>query len=238
MRYIPARAGEARVFLSGDGDEQVHPRACGGSGFLLAPRPSMPGTSPRVRGKLQIPGSGLHSHRYIPARAGEATGGNSRTTPAWVHPRACGGSEHEIGGHVGLLGTSPRVRGKPDLGMRVSAKLRYIPARAGEAFAKSRTATLQRVHPRACGGSLQLPEELFGVVGTSPRVRGKPLEAADRRALERYIPARAGEARTPAACARSRAVHPRACGGSPSVACVSASRAGTSPRVRGKRRCR
>ena len=53
-RYIPACAGEAQICIGGTSGISVHPRVCGGSpGTAPRTRP-VPGTSPRVRGKLHV----------------------------------------------------------------------------------------------------------------------------------------------------------------------------------------
>ena len=92
MRSIPACAGEARQFIFPARSGRVYPRVCGGSVPMTVPVRSDWGLSPRVRGKPAEPQQCHHTHRSIPACAGEAwpPGGNGVNN--WVYPRVCGGS--------------------------------------------------------------------------------------------------------------------------------------------------
>ena len=94
-RFIPARAGNGPTILRDTvracGERHrpassVHPRACG-ERYGSLPYMSTPvGSSPRVRGTVEIrPGSRARP-RFIPARAGNGRRRITRT----VHPRACG----------------------------------------------------------------------------------------------------------------------------------------------------
>ena len=75
-------------------------------------------------------------------------------------------------------------------------------------------------------------------IGSPPRVRGTlqpdPLLGEDRR----FIPARAGNAHSRCVPRRARPVHPRACGERALLDDDGRPQAGSSPRVRGTRRCR
>ena len=171
--YIPARAGEAPPDVQGPNSVSVHPRACGGSlrRGLAAVRKL--GTSPRVRGKLRRGRLVRVTHRYIPARAGEATRRRRARPNARVHPRACGGSRLARESQRVPVGTSPRVRGKRPSCARAGTRGGYIPARAGEAVDVGVGRQTMRVHPRACGGSRAAAKSNPNQTGTSPRVRGK-----------------------------------------------------------------
>ena len=91
-----------------------------------------------------------------------------------------------------------------------------------------------RVHPRACGGNLTAFGTKSVLDGPSPRVRGKRFQSSSRLMRERSIPARAGETATNPRTRSRRWVHPRACGGNPSLARFLGGGEGPSPRVRGK----
>ena len=67
-------------------------------------------------------------------------------------------------------------------------------------------------------------------------MRGKRREPPRRRGLRRIIPARAGQTRTRSRRHGTDTDHPRACGANLGVAGFAALPAGSSPRVRGKRR--
>ena len=115
------------------------------------------------------------------------------------------------------------------------ARLRSIPARAGEPYSRPVTSSLRRVYPRACGGTVTLGQRLGYHLGLSPRVRGnrslvRPLEWPHR-----SIPARAGEPGGTTANRYRGKVYPRACGGTDFQPGPASPRHGLSPRVRGNR---
>ena len=89
----------------------------------------------------------------IPARAGEPAWAAGGPQVFGVYPRACGGTTLRNGLTNELLGLSPRVRGnRRDSGAWLGAK-GSIPARAGEPDVIAREQPLDRVYPRACGGT-------------------------------------------------------------------------------------
>ena len=71
------------------------------------------GSSPRVRGKRPSPQGRARHGRIIPARAGQTPPATALRLPAADHPRACGANLGEIGKDERIVGSSPRVRGKP-----------------------------------------------------------------------------------------------------------------------------
>jgi len=92
-RFIPAHAGKAWCFRAAQHHTSVHPRACGES--------------------PPIPSNRLPSVRFIPAHAGKAAGATGDAASVPVHPRACGESLDELHKVLEFLGSSPRMRGKP-----------------------------------------------------------------------------------------------------------------------------
>ena len=172
--YIPACAGEARRSAAQAAFGRVHPRVCGGSGYRGGRPASFSGTSPRVRGKRDGSAHADLVVRYIPACAGEAGASRCPRSPRPVHPRVCGGSLIGVWNRNRSTGTSPRVRGKPPMKTQPYPSSRYIPACAGEAGDLTWTCKNKPVHPRVCGGSESIYNELPVHGGSSPRVRGKP----------------------------------------------------------------
>ena len=112
----------------------------------------------------------------------------------WVYPRVCGGSGEHAGHPVIGAGLSPRVRGKPARPSSPRWAMRSIPACAGEASPRSRSASGNSVYPRVCGGSRTSVGFLRQIAGLSPRVRGKPPGGSVIPACVGSIPACAGEA--------------------------------------------
>ena len=114
-----------------------------------------------------------------------------------------------------LIGSSPRVRGTRPKTCPCHARIRFIPACAGNSGHRAGACRRAAVHPRVCG---ELPTSVAGTgaaTGSSPRVRGTPGAGPRCRCLCRFIPA---------------------CAGNSLVAlCREAGVDGSSPRVRGTR---
>ncbi len=174
------------------------------------------GSSPRVRGTLGTRYAHIRPRRFIPARAGNAPLTTATSLLLTVHPRACG------------------ERPRPANTSQVAQW--FIPARAGNAVWGIYSNRGSAVHPRACGERTLHASSAALHAGSSPRVRGTPNTSKEALILNRFIPARAGNARLYFCRLLQKSVHPRACGerrimyleGRPSI--------GSSPRVRGTRR--
>ena len=173
--------------------------------------------------------------RIIPARAGQTPRYVSRAASTTDHPRACGANLAEAAALAAAAGSSPRVRGKPRQGRRMDNRRRIIPARAGQTRVVSRLTCVSPDHPRACGANLSRQPPAPSVAGSSPRVRGKPVQPVDDVGGHRIIPARAGQTPPVRSGCRWVADHPRACGANCYLLPVAIDVIGSSPRVRGKR---
>ena len=194
----------------------VHPRVCGEhcmQNFLVH---SSLGSSPRVRG-TQHPVKGLSGClRFIPACAGN-------TQQAELYAERMGGS-------------SPRVRGTPvDFGdFRVEC--RFIPACAGNTRPGRARRRRPPVHPRVCGEHGEHGVRARSRNGSSPRVRGTPLNFETQAMSGRFIPACAGNTSSALDQAANEPVHPRVCGEHITGRQRQALSFGSSPRVRGTQR--
>ena len=111
---IPARAGKTSVRLKIVRRLGAHPRACGENRRLPQSKADCPGSSPRVRGKRAIMRPRFMLGRLIPARAGKTVGGGPGAATWKAHPRACGENASGSSAPFTVMGSSPRVRGKPD----------------------------------------------------------------------------------------------------------------------------
>ena len=152
-----------------------------------------------------------------------------------AHPRVCG--ENDAGGSSrnSSRGSSPRVRGKLSVA-RSGCRLRgLIPACAGKTWSILRLLAIGRAHPRVCGENSLAGIALKIVVGSSPRVRGKPVAIAFNPSVCRLIPAFAGKTARNAYRRRMTAAHPRVCGENAMLSRKQYEPLGSSPRVRGKR---
>ncbi len=192
------------------------------------------GPSPRVRGKRGQERRDGSISRSIPARAGKAVSGQQSDGTGRVHPRACGESVTDRSSIAPEYGPSPRVRGKLGALVEPAERPGSIPARAGKAAVWATASRVRRVHPRACGESVQSKLKDMDDDGPSPRVRGKPAQRHRGSVVIRSIPARAGKASGRNTTTGACRVHPRACGESWRIPPVRGGHGGPSPRVRGK----
>ena len=150
-----------------------------------------------------------------------------------VHPRACGERPFLHPDLTLASGSSPRVRGTHVGDFARHGSDRFIPARAGNATTAWPTPTHNSVHPRACGERLRLGYAHSGEDGSSPRVRGTRVAFGVPRVSSRFIPARAGNARSNTTWTLQLTVHPRACGERAPQTIKDPWASGSSPRVRG-----
>ena len=132
-RFIPACAGNARAPPRSVRCSPVHPRVCGERQTRSARARRMSGSSPRVRGTRSCAGSTLACARFIPACAGNAPARTPRYRLDTVHPRVCGERLAFLTDFHAASGSSPRVRGTPELRAVDGLIQRFIPACAGNA---------------------------------------------------------------------------------------------------------
>ena len=151
----------------------------------------------------------------IPACAGSTTGGTTRDSARWDHPRMCG--EHLVVNAKKATdkGSSPHVRGA-----RLGLLLRVhwggiIPACAGSTQDDGRPAEAGRDHPRMCGEHVGQGEG-----------QGPP---------EGIIPACAGSTKSRSRSSPCRRDHPRMCGEHRAAYSSTDLPMGSSPHVRGAR---
>ena len=175
--------------------------------------------------------------RFIPARAGNAPWRRPGPFVGPLHPRA--GGERSCSGwpRTTGAGSSPRGRGTHEAAGGLLRRLRFIPARAGNAPQKWPYASNSSVHPRA-GGERETATysmELFD--GSSPRGRGTLRRRHRNGQCGRFIPARAGNAPRTNRRGSRDTVHPRAGGERPVESPFRQSIVGSSPRGRGTRTC-
>ena len=170
----------------------------------------------------------------IPARAGKTCRSTSPLRGASAHPRACGENGLAVSGSSGASGSSPRVRGKRDHGLLRARPPGLIPARAGKTVTCCSNLSRSAAHPRACGENTMATPSVAMATGSSPRVRGKRRGDGREQHRVRIIPARAGKTAGRTRSPATSSDHPRACGENGVGSILARSRAGSSPRVRGK----
>ena len=168
-----------------------------------------------MRGKPRSSTRRSPTPRIIPAHAGQTSDYFSSEIISSDHPRACGANLIVFGVVHTHLGSSPRMRGKPHCFRCRPYSPRIIPAHAGQTRQTLHIECGLEDHPRACGANVDLGYDGGASVGSSPRMRGKPLRFLVFDPCGRIIPAHAGQT-VCGACSTSVATdHPRACGANP-----------------------
>ena len=191
------------------------------------------GLSPRVRGNRRHNGGGFKHWRSIPACAGEPWASRRRPPAPGVYPRVCGGTGRRKPVTPVVPGLSPRVRGNRWWPIPAAPDPRSIPACAGEPCPHGGGRFCGQVYPRVCGGTAHRPVGPRFRRGLSPRVRGNRRRRPPGTALDRSIPACAGEPFPASTGDATPPVYPRVCGGTLPYPGRRVSRPGLSPRVRG-----
>ncbi len=193
----------------------------------------MAGSSPRARGTRHCLDAMIDRERFIPAGAGNTT---SRWRPrAWrsVHPRGRGEHRMTRVEYSQSIGSSPRARGTREPDDAHAGVHRFIPAGAGNTRAQPACRPPSSVHPRGRGEHSPCDCASRMAAGSSPRARGTPSALRRSAHTRRFIPAGAGNTRTPYIASARSAVHPRGRGEHATNKKPVSWSAGSSPRARG-----
>ena len=173
QRNIPAHAGKTFSECSWWTWGPEHPRARGENSVTPSPTPQTAGTSPRTRGKRPRARIRHRGQRNIPAHAGKTAASCDARDALREHPRARGENPWPTPRPQRIIGTSPRTRGKLILVASKTFSNRNIPAHAGKTNGHADRVRRHEEHPRARGENQVLSPCWPGLVGTSPRTRGK-----------------------------------------------------------------
>ena len=232
---IPACAGKTSEAEGCRRPSTAHPRVCGENFFNQCSNALSRGSSPRVRGKPGCARALIERDGLIPACAGKTRIRAHRSQQRRAHPRVCGENSPLTLSVLQTEGSSPRVRGKQNVGIWESSGAGLIPACAGKTVPIQSPSLSPPAHPRVCGENMVISWRLLSLRGSSPRVRGKPLRCGSGTGSRRLIPACAGKTRYELACTHENGAHPRVCGENFSRGATVTAPPGSSPRVRGKR---
>ena len=135
-------------------------------------------------------------------------------------------------------GSSPRVRGSLASASRFADCYGIIPAGAGLTRYRMTFGKSAEDHPRGCGAHDSLVRINYFEMGSSPRVRGSLLRQRRNECEEGIIPAGAGLTHRRREHHAQNGDHPRGCGAHPAFSPATMRSTGSSPRVRGSRKCR
>ena len=111
-RIIPAHAGQTTCWNADKTRAMDHPRTCGANSgtVYVAKRPH--GSSPHMRGKLDVARITVVAGRIIPAHAGQTLFFSKIPMNFADHPRTCGANRWVTSARVPSAGSSPHMRGK------------------------------------------------------------------------------------------------------------------------------
>ena len=193
------------------------------------------GSSPQARGTQADPHTRRADTRFIPAGAGNTASPEKRPSRNPVHPRRRG--EHALARAKPFFGdgSSPQARGTHrDCGAAAAIR-RFIPAGAGNTMCRWQWAHSLPVHPRRRGEHGCLGCAALGRRGSSPQARGTRANPMRNAALQRFIPAGAGNTSNRIPVSRQAAVHPRRRGEHSKPCRIGRIDPGSSPQARGTR---
>ena len=170
------------------------------------------GSSPRMRGALELHILTVVDGRIIPADAGSTIREFSPNFSARDHPRGCGEHKAKDSKAKAEQGSSPRMRGAPSHVFTRVSRRRIIPADAGSTLHQNPDDTLRGDHPRGCGEHESSRLDPASRGGSSPRMRGAPPPPVGPASVSRIIPADAGSTRHFLWENLNMGGHPRGCG--------------------------
>ena len=148
----------------------------------------------------------------IPAGAGLTYSHIQNFIIHWDHPRGCGAHSALLSRIHGLGGSSPRVRGSPNLRLVNTFLQGIIPAGAGLTSCVHAFFFSGRDHPRGCGAHLRMSCVAWMRPGSSPRVRGSRPCPGHKCYARGIIPAGAGLTQSWNRSWDGARDHPRGCG--------------------------
>ena len=150
----------------------VYPRWRGEHAGFESSRARDAGLSPLARGTQLDSALIITSSRFIPAGAG-----NTETAPAVVsclpvYPRWRGEHSASVQAGTRYSGLSPLARGTPEKWILHAAKIRFIPAGAGNTLRLSGASAAEAVYPRWRGEHEPGHANYWRGRGLSPLARG------------------------------------------------------------------
>ncbi len=169
---IPALAGNTSISSVLVSLCRDHPRACGEHRFGCCSYVPSTGSSPRLRGTLELVPEVRRCQGIIPALAGNTLPGFFSTGCLRDHPRACGEHPRAPMTMFHIAGSSPRLRGTPEPDPEPVQGSGIIPALAGNTSCRVPTGSGRWDHPRACGEHVDTGGEGDVGLGIIPALAG------------------------------------------------------------------
>ena len=230
---IPAYAGNTIHQYVSERDGRDHPRVCGEHIFHRASMYCPMGSSPRMRGTHKVGQKVTTATGIIPAYAGNTVSLSKNEDTPWDHPRVCGEHVSVRTAPSTNTGSSPRMRGTPELQRHHRRNFGIIPAYAGNTRVPACQHHSVEDHPRVCGEHNDTIRHVGLIQGSSPRMRGTLPDFNAPDGITGIIPAYAGNTSSKPKTPTSTRDHPRVCGEHQRRAVLVLLRLGSSPRMRG-----
>ena len=170
----------------------VHPHRCGELYRKTMGKTYRIGSSPQMRGTRVGFFLVLSKRRFIPTDAGNSSSVFDWDQELSVHPHRCGELPDRRFQQSDSPGSSPQMRGTPDLSCWHHCPDRFIPTDAGNSFIAFSENQSTPVHPHRCG---ELFYRIFWqqtIDGSSPQMRGTPTLKIHIYTAHRFIPTDAG----------------------------------------------
>ena len=214
-------------------DGRIIPACAGNTTPAFSAAAKVSGSSPRARGTRVVRETARAVLRIIPACAGNTASRFPRSYLRADHPRVRG--EHSMTDPelVRAAGSSPRARGTQHRFGRCAARVRIIPACAGNTSSTAGARGSRSDHPRVRGEHETRAIDAQLRLGSSPRARGTQESTPPSHPHSRIIPACAGNTAPVCPMFFASPDHPRVRGEHCWHQWGSASGGGSSPRARG-----
>ena len=192
------------------------------------------GSSPRVRSRPNHVGRARWRHGIISACAEQTSVLAALMVAFWDHLRVCGADELAAMAFSALRGSSPRVRSRLDELIQQVGCGGIISACAEQTILRCRVRRRYWDHLRVCGADHDMPCRARFAVGSSPRVRSRPVGNSNKRRTGGIISACAEQTSPDPPAAVAAWDHLRVCGADRTTSMSTLMMAGSSPRVRSR----
>ena len=189
---IHAYAGNTHFIVFITVARRDHPRICGEHRLGPHHPVTRPGSSPHMRGTHHVREEVAAAAGIIPAYAGNTEVHFVSFLVSGDHPRICGEHGDYADYAIRNKGSSPHMRGTPIWDNQLRCTMGIIPAYAGNTRFYFPLRILKRDHPRICGEHFNAVRNATSPQGSSPHMRGTPLETHLNRIEGGIIPAYAG----------------------------------------------
>ena len=165
-----------------------------------------------MRGKQNLLTATYSENRITPAGAGKTHCSHSFAPKSEDHPRGCGENNSKSVATSFVAGSPPRMRGKHAWELPIYPTDRITPADAGKTRPARIFCCWGRDHPRGCGENKVFRLKGRGLLGSPPRMRGKPTHTRQKARNVGITPADAGKTHIPLVFRDLCKDHPRGCG--------------------------